>query len=124
MGYDVRNVISGKRLEIRAGDQRVVVDRKCTDLYVPPGGDIRARRRADKVYILMGTKQLEMTTPVATKIGFALVKNGGFCIYLGDVVSFEIGGEEFTLLPAVAVQLGGAILKKADVADDYQRRLT
>jgi hypothetical protein len=121
MGYDVRNVVFGKRLEIRAGDQRIVVDRKNAALYRPPSGDIRARRRGGKVAVLMGTKQLEMTTPVAIKVGFALAKNGGACMYLGDVVTFEIGGEEFTLLPAVAAQLGGVMMLKADKADDYQR---
>lgn len=123
-GYDVRNHVLGKRLELRNGDQRVVVDRKRTALYVPPVGEMRARNRGAYVHLLVGTKQLSMTTPVATKVGFALVKNGGACMYLGDVVSFEIGGEEVTLLPAVAIKLGGVIMLKADKADDFQRCLS
>lgn len=123
MGYDVRDRVWGKRLEIRAGDQRLIVDRKKTQFCTPLTGDIRARRRGDKVYILLGAKQLEMTVPVAIKVGFALTKNGGACMYLGDMVLLEIGGEEMTLLPAVAVQLGGVMMLKADKADDFQRRM-
>lgn len=120
-GFVVANHVYGKRLEIRAGDQRVVVDRKSAALYTPPAGDIRARSRDGRVFMLMGAKVLEMTTPTATKIGFALAKNGGACICHGDVVALEIGGEEFHLLPAVAVQLGGVLMLKADRADDWQR---
>lgn len=120
-GYVVADHVAGRRLELRAGDLRVVVDRKSAALYTPPAGDIRARSRDGKVYVLMGAKVLEMTTPVAIKVGFALAKNGGACICHGDVVALEIGGEEFHLLPDVAVQLGGVLMLKADRADDWQR---
>jgi hypothetical protein len=120
-GIHVANLVVGKRLEIRSGEQRIVVDRKQAALYAPPVGEIRARYRNGLVYLLIGSKQLAMTTPVASKIGFALAKNGGACMFLGDVVSLEIDGEEFTFLPADAVQLGGVMLKKADRADDWQR---
>ncbi len=120
-GYVVADHVRGKRLEIRAGDLRVVVDRKSAALYRPPAGDVRTRNRDGKVYMLVGSKVLEMTTPVATKVGFALAKNGGACICHGDVVALEIGGEEFHLLPDTAVQLGGALMLKADRADDWQR---
>jgi hypothetical protein len=123
MGYDVRNRVLGKKLSLVSGEQRIVVDRKRVALYEPPPGDIRVKTRGGKVYMAIGAKVLEMGTPVAVKVGFALAKNGGACQYLGDVVSFDIGGEEFTLLPDVAVQVGGAILLKADKADDFQRRV-
>jgi hypothetical protein len=120
-GIHVANLVRGKRLELRNGDQRIVVDRKRTALFVPFVGEMRARFRNNRVYLLLGTKALEMTTPVAAKVGFALTQNGGACFYQGDVVSFEIGGEEFCLLPEVALQLGGVMLKKTDRADDWQR---
>lgn len=120
-GYYVPDKVSGKRLEVTAGDQRVIVDRKRQALYKAPMGDIRTRTRGGHVQMLIGTKMLDMTTPVAVKVGFALAKNGGACMYLGDFVCFEIGGEEFHLLPAVAVQLGGMLMLKADRADDWQR---
>lgn len=120
-GIHVANLVSGKRLEIRNGDQRIVVDRKRQAMFVPTVGYVRARFRNDRVYLLIGDKQLEMTTPIAAKVGFALCKNGGACRYLGDFVFIEIGGEEFHLLPADAEQLGGVMLKKTDRADDWQR---
>lgn len=123
MGYNVADRVQGKRLEIRNGmaGERIVVDRKKQAMYVPPVSQIRVRSRGSFVYVLMGTKQLELTIPVAVKVGFALAKNGGACMYLGDVVTFEVGGEEMTLLPATAVQLGGVMMLKADKADDFQR---
>jgi hypothetical protein len=121
-GIHVADLVSGKRLEIRNGEQRIVVDRKRMAMFKPIVGDIRARFRGDKVYLLLGQKMLEMTTPIASKVGFALAKNGGACMYLGDFVFMEIGGEEIHLAPADALQLGGVMLKKTDRADDYQRQ--
>jgi hypothetical protein len=120
-GIHVADLVSGKRLEIRNGEQRVIVDRKRQAMFRPIIGDIRARFRGDRVYLLLGAKMLEMTTPVAAKVGFALTKNGGACMYLGDFVFIEIGGEEIHLAPADALQLGGVMLKKTDRADDWQR---
>jgi hypothetical protein len=120
-GIHVADLVSGRRLEIRNGDQRIVVDRKRQAMFVPLRGEIRARFRGDRVYVLLGSKALEMTTPVAAKVGFALTRNGGACLYQGDFVTFEIGGEELHLLPADALQLGGVMLKKTDRADDWQR---
>jgi hypothetical protein len=120
-GIHVADLVSGKRLEIRNGDQRIVVDRKRQSLFVPMKGDIRARFRDDRVYLWIAGKAVEMTIPVAAKVGFALAKNGGACRYLGDFVFMEIGGEEFHLAPADAEQLGGVMLRKADRADDWQR---
>lgn len=117
----VADKMSGKRLELRAGDQRVVVDRKRQCLFRAPRGDIRTRTRGGSVQMLIGDKIIDMPTPVAIKVGFALTKNGGACMYQGDFVCFEIGGDEFHLLPAVAVQLGGSLMLKADRADDWQR---
>lgn len=124
-GVHVGDLVSAKRLEIRSPDgQKIVVDRKVDALYVPPPGDIRARYRQGYVYVLLGAKMLQMTTPIAAKVGFALAKNGGACMYHGDVVLLEIGGEQFTLLPAIAVQLGAVMMRKADRADDWQRGIS
>lgn len=122
---DMRNIVQAEnlRFEIRTemSGQSIVVDRKPSSMYVPPAGDIRARFRDRMVYLLLGTKMIEMTTPVAVKVGLALSKNGSACMYHGDIVLLEIGGEEIHLLPSIAVQLGGVLIKKADRADDFQR---
>ena len=119
--YVVSNHVNGKRLEIVSGDSRVIVDRAKTSLAHFLTSDIRARQRDGKVYVLIGTKVLEMTTPTAIKVGFALAKNGGACVCHGDLVTLEIAGEVFYLPPYVAEQLGGVIMLKADRADDWQR---
>ena len=120
----MRDHVWGARLDIRTHEhEKIVVDRRREAAYIPPGGDVRVQQAGRNVRLLLGTKMLEMTTPVAVKVGMSLAKNGGACQYLGDVVLFEIGGEEFTLLPDTAVKVGGALLRKADKADDFQRRL-
>jgi hypothetical protein len=40
----------------------------------------------------------------------------------GDVIVLEISGIEVLLLPETAMKIGGAILRKADRADDWQRQ--
>jgi hypothetical protein len=121
MTYDARNHVVGKRFELACGDQTIVVDRIKEQLYVPQAGECRVRQRGAEVHVLIASKLLQMTTPAAVKLGLALSTNGGACAYLGDLVSVNIGGEALTLLPQVAMKLGGVILKKADRADDYQR---
>ena len=120
-GIVVANIVRSQRLEVRNGDQRIVVDRRRQALFVPFVGELRARFRNRRVYLLLGTKALEMTTPVASKVGYALAQNGGACFYQGDFVVLEVGGQEFCLSPETALQLGGVLLKKTDRADDWQR---
>lgn len=124
MTYDARNHVQSKRFEMASGDVKIIVDRKSEWLYVPPMGECRARHRGGMVSMLIGAKYLEMTTPVAVKLGLALATNGGACQYLGDVVSLNIGGDELTLLPEIAAKLGAVILRKADRADDFQRGIS
>jgi len=119
--YTMPDVVKGKRFELRAGEQKLVVDHMSKGIYPPPPDRLRARFRFDKAYILMGRHQLEMTTPVAHKLGFALATNGGAALYLGGVVLFEVGGERYSLPGESAIQLGGVLLKKVDRADDWQR---
>lgn len=108
--------------EIIFGHNKVKVDRKRVAKYVPPVGlEIRVQRRADFVYLKLGEKMLEMSTPAAVKIGLGLCDCAGQCMVSGDIVQLLVNGEEFLLLPAVAVQIGGVICKKADRVDDYQR---
>ena len=118
---DVRNLVQAKRFEMACGDIKLIVDRKSEFLYIPPSGYCTAGYRGAMVQMMLGSKILEMTTPVAVKLGIALCTNGGACQYLGDVVSLNIAGDELTLLPEIAAKLGAVILRKADRADDFQR---
>ncbi len=123
-GIHVADHVRGRRLEIRASksfnDQRIVVDHTL-GVGVPPPGEIRARFRGEKVFLLMGLKQLEMSIPVAAKVGYALANNGGAALYLGGFVSLKVGGEKYSLPGETSIQLGGVLMKKTDRADDWQR---
>lgn len=118
--YHVPDHMRSRRLEIRSGDQKIVVDHGSADIGTAPL-DARARYRGGRVYLLIGSKALEMTTPVAAKVGHQLAANGGAALYLGGHVMLEIGGERFILDGEPAIQLGGVLVKKADRADDWQR---
>ena len=115
-------MIEGKRLELWAGDQRLVIDRKkFAGVYQPPVQQIVARAQRSQVVLFINDRRLEMSTPIAVKVGLALCSNGNAWLEPDDVVLFEVSGVEILLLPEVAIHIGGVILKKADRADDWQR---
>lgn len=115
-------MIEGKRLEIWSAGQRILIDRKkLPGIYRPSIDKIVARSEGPSVALFIGEKRLEMSTPIAVKVGLALAANGGAWLEPDDAVLFEISGIEILLLPEIAVRVGGAILKKADRADDWQR---
>lgn len=115
--------INGEKLSLSTGTAgaSIMVDRKKASAYVPPPGAIRIRSQGPDVWLLIGDKILELTTPVAMKIAFALVGHAKECEGTPDFVVLAINGEELHLLPAIATQIGGALVKKADKADDWQR---
>lgn len=115
-------MIDGQRLEIWSGGQRLVIDRKkVIGTYQSACERIVVRQERGSVALFVGDRRLEMTTPIAVKVGFSLCKNGGSWLEPDDAVLFEISGIEILLLPEIAVRVGGAILRKADRADDWQR---
>jgi len=112
-------------LDISSGDSRITVDRKASNgVYVDPSENMICRVEFGHVLLLAGDNYIEMTTPIAAKVGMALCTNGGEAMTQGDWVVFTINNTEFTLLPEVAIRLGGVILKKSDRADDWQRELS
>jgi len=115
-------MIDGQRLELWSDGQRLVVDRKKQPgIYRPRVTKLVARQEQGSVVVFIDDRRLEMTTPIAVKVGFSLCKNGGAWLEPDDRVLLEISGTEILLLPEIAVRLGGAILRKADRADDWQR---
>lgn len=114
-----------KHLDIVCGTSSITVDRLRAPLYVPPPFNrIVARTRHGLVYLLIGGQVVELTTPVAVKVGLALAAAADECIHSGDVIQLRINGASLDLLPSPALQLGGVLAKKADRADDWQRGLT
>lgn len=111
-------------MEIWSGDTRLKVDRRTGVAYVPRAGNLAVRQELDKVVVFVDEKRLEMSTPVAVKIGLALCLRSddhGANVVKGEVIAFEISGFEVLLLPETAMSIGAAILRKADRADDWQR---
>ena len=104
-----------------SGDNHLTVDKRKGGVYIPQHGNVVVRREFGGVVLFIGDRRLEMSTPVAVKIGLALVKNGGGVLEPGDMVVLDISGIEVLLLPETAIKIGGSILRKADKADDWQR---
>lgn len=111
----------GLRLELWSGHHRIAVEHRKVGIYQPSAGKITLRKEFGSVVLFFDNKRLEMDTPTAVKVGLALVKNGGGLLEPNDMVLLEISGVEVLLLPQTATQVGGAILRKADKADDWQR---
>ena len=72
--------------------------------------------------MLIDGKVLEMRTPKAHRTGFDLVKQAGEALP-NEFVVLSVNGETFDFLPHIAKQVGASLLRKADDADDFQKRL-
>ena len=84
--------------------------------------EVRVRQRYGLVYLLVDGKLLEMTTPKAHRTGFDLVKQAGEALP-NEFVVLKINGESLNFPSATAKQVGASLLRKADDADDFQKRL-
>lgn len=93
-----------------------------TGVYHSYATAMRVGHRHGSVMLSAGSKTIELSTPTAHKIGFALASKAGQA-QKGEHVTLSINGEQVKLLPEHALNLGGAILRKTDDADDYQRAM-
>jgi len=83
---------------------------------------IRVRSRHGLVYWFIGEKPLKMTTTAAHDSGFGMVMQADLA-EPGELVIVKINGVAVQFLPHNAKQVGGALLRKADDADDFQTRV-
>lgn len=90
-----------------------------TGVYVPWHAAVRVGHDHGSVRMTINDKTIGMTTPTAHRVGYALAVKGGQA-QKGEHVTLSVNGERMQLLPEHALQLGGAILRKTDDADDYQ----
>lgn len=111
----------GAILKLWSGDSSISVDHRRVPFFSPDPGRITLRKEFGNVVLFYQDKRLEMSTPVAVKIGLALVKHGGGVLEPSDIVVLSISGVEVLLLPETATRIGGALIRKADKADDWQR---
>ena len=91
-------------------------------VYTNTNSSVAVRSRYGLVYLNVGDKTLEMKTPTAHGLGMALAKQAGLA-ERGELVIVIINGVDVQFLPSSARQVGGALLRKADDADDYQLRV-
>lgn len=97
------------------------VELRAGEIFAPKVSEIRVRFEYGKVVAFLDrVTRIEMSTPAAVKIGMAM----NHCYtqaQQGDLVIWKINGQDVQLLPLQARMTGGAMLKKADRADDWQR---
>ena len=82
-----------------------------------PTDNIVVRSRHGRVYMSIGKKVIELSTITAHKVGMAIIKSK---LDYNELVVLEINKERFEFLWQVAKKVAGALLRKADDADDYQ----
>lgn len=83
---------------------------------------IRVRQAQHEVVMLVDNKTIVVDTPAAVKAGIALATLAGKA-QNNEIVTFTYSGETLNLSPKHAQKLAGALIKKADLADDFQRTL-
>lgn len=105
-------LIPSDRITVDTGRMRVP--------YVEPRGAIVVRAEHGAVVLFAGSKRVEMTTIVAHRIGLRIARNLVPQLAAGELVVLTINGERIELLGEVALRVAGALLRKADDADDWQ----
>ena len=90
--------------------------------FMPNVNTVRVKQKTGLVYLLIDDRLLEMRTPEAHKTGFAMVKIAGEAVQ-NEFVVLRINGVALNFPPKGATKVGAALLRKADDADDFQKRI-
>ena len=90
--------------------------------FSPNVGAVVVRQVYGMVYMFIDEKILEMRTPAAHKTGFAMVRHAGEALE-NEFVILRINGVALNFPPKSAKQVGAALLRRADDADDFQKRI-
>ena len=91
-------------------------------IYVPNVARVAVRNEGHAVVLFIGQARVELRTPEAHKMGFALIRCADSCIDENtlDFVVLTVNGSEIHIEAAPARQLAGALLRKADLVDRFQ----
>lgn len=87
--------------------------------YSPSADSLRVGHRYGQVVLSSGGKSIEIDTPTAIKVCLALGRLYSK-LEAGEFINLQINGEDIHLLPDLALKVSGALLRKADAADDWQ----
>lgn len=98
----------------------ITVNKK-VGIYQPEPMEIRVQSRFGKVYVLVNDAKIEFNVPTAFKLGMSIVRKAGE-LQPNEYLAIKINGGELNLLQDHALQVGGAILRKCDFADDFQKQ--
>lgn len=86
-----------------------------------PSPNIHVRAQGPWVVMLFGTSRIELTTPEAHKMAFQLIRTADNCILEQvEFVTLTINNADIEIPPQPARQLGAALLRKSDKADNFQ----
>jgi hypothetical protein len=86
--------------------------------HAPPGV-IAVRQDGPYVVVFIDGRGIQFLTTDIHKVGYDMVVKSSQALP-GDSVVMEINGVDIDLPPKQATQVGGALLRKADFADDWQ----
>ena len=92
-------------------------------IFLPNVGKVTVRQQYGLVYLFVDDHDpVELHTPAAHKTGFALVQLAGEALQ-NEFVVLRINGVALNFPPKSAKQVGAALLRRADDADDFQKRI-
>ena len=78
---------------------------------------ISAKHHFGKVILFINGKGVELTTTIAYGAGLAIARAK---LDIGEMIVLSINGEKIDLPEPFAMKVAGAILRKAEDADDFQ----
>lgn len=88
-------------------------------VYVAPTFKAVVRTNMGKVFASLGGAIVEFSTTAAHEMGLALVKKSA-TLERNEFVDVKINGRSIHLMAVQATNLGVALIRKADFADDWQ----
>lgn len=97
----------------------LTIKKQAHRVYQPIVDHIVVKSMRGKVVMVIGSAQVLFSTLVAHGAGLALIKEAATALP-GDLIIMEVNSTEIQFLPRQATQIGAALLRKVDVADDWQ----
>lgn len=103
-----------------APDESVSVARRVG--MITEAHEIRVGTRGPMVVMFIDTAPVPLLTPDAHRLGFALIREADLCVAEGAalIIVMTVNGTEVEVPPVNARQIGVALLRRSDFADDFQ----